>query len=124
MGARPWLGRPLAGAARAAAFGEVLPEIEHLGLLALADEFDAIALERIAADVAASALLRHPAAAFLPLERLAKRIGDSKAELARGGLPLTLASGERAGAVRAAHPDDPSLAAGVLLENLACKATG
>ena len=40
-----------------------------------------------------------------------------------GGLPLH-ADGRLAGSIRPAHDDDESLGAAVLLENLACKATG
>ncbi|MCC6221897.1 MAG: glycine reductase [Thermoleophilia bacterium] len=40
-----------------------------------------------------------------------------------GGLPLH-ANGRLAGSIRAAHDEDQSLSASVLLENLACKATG
>ena len=124
MGERPWLGRPLPGAARFTPFGEILPEHEHLGLLALADDFDAIRLSQDAADEARAVLGRHPLARFLPLDLLAKHVGDPATEVARGALPLALASGEIVGSVAGAHREDASLFAPVVLENLACKATG
>ena len=124
MGERPWLARPLRAAARFTAFGEILPEGEHLGLLALADEFDAFRLSQAAAEEAREALGRHPLASFLPLDRLAKHVGDPAVEVARGALPLRLASGELVGSVAGADREDPTLSASVLLENFACKATG
>ncbi|MGH8903559.1 MAG: glycine/sarcosine/betaine reductase complex component C subunit beta, partial [Egibacteraceae bacterium] len=71
------------------------------------------------------------ATAALAVHRLAKRLDLARVEAASGdveaaspsALPLHLAEGRLAGAVRAGRDDDDALSAAVLLENLAAKAT-
>jgi len=60
LGERPWLDRPLTAASRFAPFGEIMPEHEFLGLLALSDEFGLLRLSPTAAETAATALAAHP----------------------------------------------------------------
>jgi betaine reductase len=124
MGERPWLKRPLDGACRFAPFGEVMPEREFLGLLALADEFGLVRLAPDLAEAAARALASHPLARYLHRERLEAVVGSPEAEVANGALPIYVDGAHLAASLRPAHSEDESLAAAVLLENLACKATG
>ncbi len=123
--ARPWTGGASPAASRFAPGGEIMPEEEFLGLLACLDQFGLVTLTRAAAEAAASALAQHPLAKKLDLDRLAVATGDAEAVAAEAGsLPLHVA-GDRLGAgFRRAHESDDALAALVLLENLACKATG
>jgi glycine/sarcosine/betaine reductase complex component C subunit beta len=121
---RPWVGASMAGAERFAPFGELMPEEEFLGLMAAVDEFDLLVLAPEVAERAAKRLAEHPLAAYLDLARVAAAAGDVTAALAGGALPVHLAPGCLAGALRGAHEEDESLVAHVLLENLACKATG
>ena len=122
--ARPWVGTSWAGAQRFAPFGELMPEEEFLGLMAAVDEFDLLVLTADVAERAAKRLASHPLSAYLDLGRISAATGDVTAALASGALPVHLAPDTVAGALRPAHAEDESLTAHVLLENLACKATG
>lgn len=124
MGERPWTERPLAGAHRFAPFGEIMPEAKFLGLLTLADEFNLVRLTAERAEQIQSAFASHPLARFFPLDRLTKAIGNVQGEVAAGALPLYLDGGDLVAALRPGHREDETLAAPVLLENLACKASG
>ena len=122
--ARPWVGTGWAGAERFAPFGELMPEDEFFGLMACLDEFNLLVLTPEVAERAAKKLASHPLATRLELGRISAAAGDVNAALATGALPVHLAPDTLAGALRGAHAEDESLAAHVLLENLACKATG
>ena len=121
---RPWVGMGSAGGQRFAPFGELMPEEEFLGLMAAVDEFNLLVLTPEVAERAAKRLASHPMSAHLDLGRIAAAAGDVTAALAGGALPVHLAPDTVAGALRGAHAEDESLTAHVLLENLACKATG
>lgn len=104
--------------------GELMPEEEALAMIAMADDFDLVTLDEDVAHRTASALAAHPLAARLPLDKVGGAAGDAQAAAAEPrALPLHLADGTLAGAVRRAHEQDEALAALVMLENLACKAT-
>jgi len=126
--ARP---RPWANAAvpspRRGPHGEIAPEEELLGLIKAGDEFDLVALERGFAAEARAALAAHPLATPADLARLGKGASDADLDTRLAGptpaLSLALPSGRRVGAVIAGHEVDQTLAADVLLENLATKAT-
>ncbi|MBI3304614.1 MAG: glycine reductase [Deltaproteobacteria bacterium] len=124
MGERPWITQPLNGACRFAPFGEAMPEHEFLGLLALSDEFSLVRLAPGAAEAAAMALARHPLARYFHLERLTAAVGNPEAEVTNGALPLHVDGDHLVASLRPGHPEDESLSAIVLLENLAGKATG
>jgi hypothetical protein len=121
---RPWVGTGWAGGQRFAPFGELMPEEEFLGLMAAVDEFDLLVLTPEVAERAAKRLASHPLSSHLDLGRISAAAGDVTAALAGGALPVHLAPDTVAGALRGAHAEDESLTAHVLLENLACKATG
>ena len=122
--ARPWIGTTDASADRRARAGEIMPEVEFLGLLAVVDEFDLVTLEARVAEEAAAALADHPLAKRLNLDRLSEAVGDVEAVLRQpGALPLHVGADRLAAVVSAAHGQDEALAAMVLLENLAGKAT-
>src|SRR5207248_11761568 len=76
-------------------------------------------------DGAVAALSQHPLAKRLDLERLAAAGGDAAAVAAEhGAMPLHIDGDRLAAGFRRAHDADDALASLVLLENLACKATG
>jgi len=121
---RPWTATPPNGASRFTPAGEIMPEDEFLALLASVDEFGLITLEPSLAERTASALARHPLAARLALERVVSAAGDVQtAQDEPGALPLPFAGSSLGGVIRRAHDADEALAAPVLLENLASKAT-
>ncbi|MGH3615484.1 MAG: glycine/sarcosine/betaine reductase complex component C subunit beta [Pseudonocardia sp.] len=121
---RPWVGQAHPGAGRFAPFGELMPEEEFFALMAAVDEFDLVTLTPEVAERAAKRLAEHPLAQRFDLARVAAAAGDVDATLGPGVLALHLAPERLAGSLRGAHDEDESLAAPVLLENLACKATG
>jgi glycine/sarcosine/betaine reductase complex component C subunit beta len=124
MGERPWIERPFADARRFGPLGEVMPEQEFLGLLALSDEFSLLRLSPEVAECAATALAAHPLARYFQLERLGSAVGSLGDEVTNGALPLYVDGDRLAAAIFPGHPEDDSLSPAVLLENLACKATG
>ncbi|MGQ0777273.1 MAG: glycine/sarcosine/betaine reductase complex component C subunit beta [Pseudonocardiales bacterium] len=121
---RPWVAQQHPDAGRFTSFGELMPEEEFLGLMAAVDEFDLVKLTGEVAESAAKRLAGHPLGAALDLARISAAATDVNAMLGPGVLALHLAPDTLAGALRGAHDEDESLAAPVLLENLACKATG
>ena len=126
---RPWTGvAPAASgdtaASRFAPAGELMPEEEVLGLLVAVDQFDLLVLAPDAMERAASALASHPLAKRLDLDRVEAAGGDvGQVAQEPGALPLRDREGRLVGVVRAAHAEDESLAAPVMLENLAGKAS-
>ncbi|HUL03478.1 MAG TPA: glycine/sarcosine/betaine reductase complex component C subunit beta, partial [Gemmatimonadales bacterium] len=115
---RPWA-NCRAAAPRFGPDGEIMPEDEFLGLLALVDEFGLVTLDPGVADRAAAALAAHPLVSRLDLTRLEKARGTGADA---GSLPLFVRDNP-AGSIKRAHDADDALAAGVLLENLCGKAT-
>ena len=113
--------------------GEIMPEEEFYGWLKIADAFNLVSLDTGFIESIRPALDAHPLCTPADLEQLGT--GVSQAELdapcAPGTglagdmptLPLFLRDGSRIGCFHAAHEIDATLAADVLLENLACKTT-
>ena len=120
---RPWVGAGLADASRFAPAGEIMPEDEFLGLMAVLDDFGLLTLSGEAADRAAAALAGHPLAKRLDLDQLDRARGDVEAVAAEPGASLIRLGGVPAGAMRCGEQFDESLASVVLLDNLAAKAT-
>ncbi|MEA2703885.1 MAG: glycine/sarcosine/betaine reductase complex component subunit beta [Actinomycetota bacterium] len=121
---RPWTDAPFASAGRFAPAGEVMPEDEFLGLLAVVDDFGLLTLSPAVAERAAAALAGHPLAKRLDLDRIDKARGDVEAVAAEpGALAVGRADGEPLVAMRCGQLGDESLASVVLLDNLAAKAT-
>ena len=122
---RPWIAAtPPGEVSRFGPRGEIVPDVELLGLLAAVDRFELLTLAPDVAEEAAAALAAHPLAKHLELDRIDKAAGDAEAAAARpGALPLHLGASRLGGAIAAAHNEDDALAAGVLLDNLATKAT-
>jgi hypothetical protein len=122
---RPWVGARVPGAVRFTPEGEIMPEEEFLGLLAAVDQFHLVVLDPAAAEAAAGALARHPLAKRFDLDHIGAAGGDAEAAAAEPGVLALHADRDRlAGAFRRADEHDDALAAPVLLENLACKASG
>ncbi|MDQ3780162.1 MAG: glycine reductase, partial [Chloroflexota bacterium] len=124
---RPWWKHPIAAASRFSEWGEIMPELEFLGLLKAADQFNVVQLRADVAEASSAALGEHP----LPLDLERERItGVSPDECQRfatapGSLPLFLAGDpEPVGCILIGHDEDTNLVAHILLENLATKASG
>lgn len=123
---KPWWKASDAAVSRFGRYGEIVPEEEFYGLLRFADEFDLVWLEsRFLASVR-DRLGRHPLFATEDLDRLGDGhdSGAIALKLTRDRAVPLRHNGEVVGCVLRGHEEDPMLSADILLENLACKATG
>jgi betaine reductase len=123
---QPWFTSAAPGT-RWGAHGEIMPEEEFYGILKICDAFDLVHLEAGFVEEVRSALALHPVLTPGDLERLGTGFPEADIVTQCGGstpaLPLYLRNGRRIGCMQAAHEEDASLAADVLLENLTCKAS-
>jgi glycine/sarcosine/betaine reductase complex component C subunit beta len=123
---QPWF-KVSDGGQRWGPHGEIMPEEEFYGLLKMCDAFELVWLEEAFVREVRQRLADHPLITAAELTRLGDGVGGSAiaARLAQSqlALPLYLRDGRVIGCIHAAHDEDGSLAADVLLENLACKAT-
>ena len=121
----PWIDN-LGTPERFGMFGEIMPEDEFLGLMDICDVFDLIRLEEGFAASVAEKLARNPVIGEKQLARLEK--GHPESDILdvvekQHALPL-YSEGKLAGCCRRAHDTDENLEAGIMLENLSCKASG
>lgn len=123
---KPWF-ESVTEAERWGPHGEIMPEEEFYGLLKICDVFNLVRLEADFVQEIRPALAAHPLLTSQDLEQLGDGApeADIAAELQSNthALPLYLRQGRRIGAIYAAHEEDATLAADILLENLTCKAT-
>lgn len=120
---QPWYEQPVEGAQPIGPLGRIVNPIALYGLMKLCDDFNLVALSEEMAGAARAAL----DGIFHAGDRLDRISGVPDAELGHiaenePGLPL-FHDRRLAGFIRAAHDQDASLGADILLENLACKAT-
>ena len=120
----PWF-RHNGGGERWAPHGEIMPEEEFYGWLKIADAFDLVSLEAGFVESVRPALAAHPLCTQADLGQLGSGLSRAEVDARMAGdlpaLPLFLRDGTRIGCFHAAHEVDDTLAADVLLENLACK---
>lgn len=125
--ARPWYQNNGAGQ-RLQPHGDIMPEEEFYGVMKICDAFDLMWLEEGFLKETRSALERNPFIAKSDLGRLGEgrpfSVIEAQSSDPQKALPLYLRDGRLIGCFNRAHEEDGSLAADVLMENLACKATG
>jgi betaine reductase len=124
--ATPWWQHERRAASRFGPYGEIMPEAEFYGLLRMADEFDLVWLEGTFQELVREQLQQHPLFVSDDLNRLGAGHSNEAIEskiTREGAIPL-YHGGHRVGCIRRGHDEDQFLAPGILLENLACKATG
>jgi betaine reductase len=123
--AQPWFNN-LEGARRWGPHGEIMPEEEFYGILKMCDAFDLVWLDERFTESVRGRLADHPQITAADLTRLGEGVAmaglASRLAADQRILPLYLRDGRLIGCVHAAHDEDGSLAADVLLENLVCKA--
>ena len=122
---RPWFAMRHEGPPRQR-HGEIMPEEEFYVLMKLCDLFGLLWLEERFLRTAREALKLHPFFGETKMKKLndGKRLSAIDAEVAASSaLPLYLRDGRLIGCILPGEKEDRSLAADVLLENLACKAT-
>jgi hypothetical protein len=111
----PWYENSIARAVPKGPFGEIFDQDQLYALLAHADQFNLVSFDERWFEDYAAKHLNGPVLRLRPLPAL-----DSLCS--KGALPLY--SGDRlVGICEPGHAEDPNLAADVLLENLAAKAT-
>jgi betaine reductase len=111
---KPWYEKLIEGATSEGRFGDVVEQNRFYILLARADQFDLVLFENgwFQENNRQTAACRPKLASAMEIQGLCEK----------GALPL-YSGNQLIGAFQAAHPDDASLAAEVLLENLAAKVT-
>ncbi len=123
---KPWF-ESAAEVERWGPHGEMMPEEEFYGLLKICDVFNLVQLDAGFVQEIRPALQAHPLLREPDLERVGAGVPEadlvSQLQHAPQALPLYRRNGRRIGIIHAAHEEDTSLAADVLLENLTCKAT-
>lgn len=123
---QPWYTHLLQPASSSGPYGEIMPEEQFYGLVKVADRFNLVHLEKGFAEESREKLRMHP----LSTQEITNAVAggvllpEIEARVKRGeAIPLLV--GERTvGCVLRDHDADEALTASVLLENLACKATG
>lgn len=123
---RPWYRQEL-DLPRVGPWGEVVPEDEFLAWLKAVDEFGLVLLSEEFTAQVRPAFEAHPLVTAADTARLGagEPLGRLEALVAAGAaLPLFLDRDLLVGCMQPGHEEDDCLTAPVLLENLACKASG
>ncbi|HSF32544.1 MAG TPA: glycine/sarcosine/betaine reductase complex component C subunit beta [Candidatus Tectomicrobia bacterium] len=122
---QPWF-KILDGGQRWGPHGEIMPEEEFYGVVKMSDAFDLVRLDAQFTRGVRDRLARHPHVTAADLSRVGEGLPPatltSMLNADKRMLPLYLRDGRIIGGIQAAHDEDASLAADVLLENLVCKA--
>ncbi len=123
---RPWWKQRQPAASRFGNYGEIMPQTEFYGLLRVADEFDLVCLQTSFLACAREQLRQHPLITETDLRRLGPGYTANAIEekIAREHACPLRHDGQVIGCIARGHDEDPILAAEIMLENLACKATG
>jgi len=123
--AKPWWKHD-EPASRFGKYGEIMSQPEFYALLRFADEFDLVYLESAFLAAAHKQLSRDPLFTASDLQRLGAGFSTEviKEKIAREQASPLRHGGEVVGCIARGHEEDPVLTAAILLENLACKASG
>lgn len=120
----PWYDKDVKTADRFGKFGEIMPQDEFILLMKIADAFELVMIEKDFMEQARHKLARHPLfkkeAEALPKGVELRQIESAIQQHAEA----IYHEGKLAGCVKKAHDVDTNLAAHVLFENLAVKASG
>jgi betaine reductase len=120
---KPWY-EHLVEPKRFGKFGEIMPEYEFYALMQIADVFDLVWLENDFISQEKEKLSKHPLITENDLNKLkGKALTDIEKQVnENNAIPLKV-NGNLVGCVRKAHDKDETLAAHVMLENIATKAS-
>jgi glycine/sarcosine/betaine reductase complex component C subunit beta len=122
---RPWFASLDRDASSTGAFGDLVTEVELLGLLKLCDRARLVHLDAATLADAGARLARRGLVTTAEIEALGAAQSSAIDALTRGGEAIALLrDGRTVGAIARGHEEDEALTANVLLENLAAKATG
>ncbi len=128
---RPWYQNPIPNSSRWGPFGEIMPEEEFYGMMKICDEFQILPMEEGFLREIASKLKKQPLFTTedlqkldkgIPLEQIEKQLGEEEA------VPIYVRGDRLVGCLHRASgggaEDDTNLVPGILLENLATRASG
>ncbi len=122
----PWVDKVVEDADRYGRFGEIMPQVEFIAMLAIADVFDIVKLEQNFAKMAKEEYAKNRLATADELAKLDKSVSAQEvANLVEAhGAEGIYNEGKLVGCVSKAHDIDPNLNAHVMFENLVVKASG
>ena len=122
----PWVNTDVPNAARFGKFGEIMPQIEFIGLIKISDVFDLVQIEEGFLKTVHAEYAKHELATAEELAKLEKGVALSEIEdLVTNYHAEALYHDEKlVGCVKRAHEVDPNLNAHVMFENLVVKASG
>ncbi|MBW1805891.1 MAG: glycine reductase [Deltaproteobacteria bacterium] len=127
----PWYTNPVPDASRWGEFGEIMPEEEFYGIMKICDEFQILSLDENFVPQIVPKLEEHPLfgpddisrlGKGVPLEQIEKSLGEKEA------LPLFVQGDRMIGCCQrpkgGGAEEDANLIPGILMENLATRASG
>jgi len=122
----PWVGKDVPNSDRYGRFGEIMPQIEFIGLIKMSDVFDLVLLEAGFSKLALEAYSGHKLATEAELKKLEGGVELSVIEdLVQNHHAEAIYQDEKlVGCVKKAHDVDVNLNAHVMYENLVVKASG
>jgi betaine reductase len=122
---RPWYQNLIPDAKRYGRFGEIMPELEFVGVMKIVDSFELVNLEIEFTAQVKEALGSHALFSVKELERLGKGIAQAQIDemVINGAVPIIIHN-KQVGCVKKAHEYDPNLSAHVIMENIITKASG
>ncbi len=122
---RPWFDALDRSASSTGSFGDLISEVELLGLLKLCDRARLVHLDSATMADAGARLAKRGIVTEMEMQGLTSLDRPAIDALCRSGEAISLClDGRPVGAIARGHEEDESLTANVLLENLAGKATG
>jgi glycine/sarcosine/betaine reductase complex component C subunit beta len=122
---RPWFDALDRRASSTGAFGDLIGEVELLGLLKLCDRARLVHLDAATLANAGARLMERGVVGPAEMGGLGPTDASAIGALTRSGEAIPLfVDGRVVGAIERGHEEDDALTANVLLENLAAKATG
>jgi hypothetical protein len=123
--AKPWFDNPLPQAQGQGPHGEIMSQADFYCLMKVCDDFDMLWLSKSFVSAAREGLSRHPLMTADDLKALGegRPAAEIDAEIGSGaGISIHMDEAV-VGCLRHGHPEDVSLEASILLENLAAKAS-
>lgn len=122
---KPWVGKTTDNPDRQGKFGEIMPQIEFLAMLAIVDAFEVVKFDSEFMPKLKDAYSKNPLAKEEELSKLEGGVAKSEIEklIAEKAEPI-YHDGAIVGCVKKAHDYDPNLNSHVMYENLVVKASG
>ncbi len=123
---KPWVGKDAAQANAQGKLGEIMPQVQFIAMMTIADVFGIVKLEENFAKTAKAAYAENPLSTEEELAKLDKAfsLDEIKDFVDNQGAEGIYNDGQLVGCVTKAHDIDPNLNAHVMFENIVVKASG